>query len=91
VPCCKPFLPEEKAASLQLTTPPVEGVAIQLRIRPAYTDSATLMPITSMSQMWTRLNTYTIAANGEQRSVNHNNEWGGLLSVLEDASLYRLA
>lgn len=35
------------------------------------------MPITSMSQMWTRLNVYTIGANGEERPVNHNNEWGG--------------
>ena len=30
-------MPEEKAASLQLTTPPVESVAIQLRIRPSQT------------------------------------------------------
>jgi len=41
------------------------------------------MPITSMSQMWTRLNTYTMAASGEERSVNHNNEWGGFSRFLK--------
>ena len=36
-----------------------------------------------MSQMCTRLNTYTIAASGEERSVNHNNEWGGFSRFLK--------
>ena len=36
-----------------------------------------------MSQMWTRLNTFTIAADGEERSVNHNNEWGGFSRFLK--------
>lgn len=35
------------------------------------------MSVTSMSQMWARLDTYTISASGEERAVNHNNEWGG--------------
>ena len=41
------------------------------------------MPVTSMSQMWTLLNTYTISASGEERSVNHNNEWGGYSRYLK--------
>jgi hypothetical protein len=36
-----------------------------------------------MSQMWTRLNVYTIGANGEERPVNHNNEWGGYSRYLK--------
>lgn len=35
------------------------------------------MSVSSMSQMWTLLNAYTIAASGKERPVNHNNEWGG--------------
>ena len=44
---------------------------------------STLMPVTSMSQMWTLLNAYTISANGEERPVNHNNEWGGYSRYLK--------
>lgn len=36
-----------------------------------------------MSQMWTLLNTYTLSASGEERSVNHNNEWGGFSRYLK--------
>lgn len=35
------------------------------------------MAITSMSQMWALLRTYTLSTNGERRHVNHLNEWGG--------------
>jgi hypothetical protein len=41
------------------------------------------MPITSMSQMWTLLNAHTISAAGEERPVNHNNEWGGYSRYLK--------
>ena len=52
-------------------------------VRPHSHYLPTLMPIKSMSQMWTRLNTFTIAADGEERSVNHNNEWGGFSRFLK--------
>lgn len=35
------------------------------------------MSVTSMTQMWSLLQTHTINARGEERSVNHLNEWGG--------------
>ena len=36
-----------------------------------------MMKITSMSQMWALLDTYTLDGNGNERAVNHLNEWGG--------------
>lgn len=42
-----------------------------------------LMSVTSMSHMWTLLNTYTISVSGEERLVNHNNEWGGYSRYLK--------
>jgi len=41
------------------------------------------MTITLMSQMWARLNVYTISANGQERLVNQNNEWGGYSRYLK--------
>ena len=35
------------------------------------------MPVTSMSHMWSLLQAHTITPDGEERSVNHLNEWGG--------------
>ncbi len=35
------------------------------------------MPITTMTQMWTLLQAHTLNSSGEERSVNHLNEWGG--------------
>ncbi len=35
------------------------------------------MTVTSMSEMWARLDAYNLNAKGEERSVNHLNEWGG--------------
>lgn len=35
------------------------------------------MRVTSMSQMWSLLQAHTLAPSGEQRPVNHLNEWGG--------------
>jgi hypothetical protein len=41
------------------------------------------MPVTSMSQMWSVLRAYTLNGAGEERPVNHLNEWGGLSRRLE--------
>lgn len=35
------------------------------------------MPVTSMSQMWAKLQAVTTDSTGAERSVNHLNEWGG--------------
>ena len=35
------------------------------------------MPVTSMTQMWSLLQAYTLKPTGDQRAVNHLNEWGG--------------
>lgn len=35
------------------------------------------MPVTSMSQMWSLLQAHTLSPGGEERPVNHLNEWGG--------------
>lgn len=35
------------------------------------------MAVTTMSHMWRVLDTYTLARDGSERAVNHNNEWGG--------------
>jgi hypothetical protein len=35
------------------------------------------MRVTTMSQMWRLLDTYTLTPEGTERAVNHNNEWGG--------------
>jgi hypothetical protein len=47
------------------------------------------MPITSMSQMWALLNAYTIWASGEERPVNHNNEWGGYLAAAASLNTFQ--
>lgn len=36
-----------------------------------------------MSKMWTLLDAYTVAANGKERAVNQNNEWGGFSRYLK--------
>jgi hypothetical protein len=33
--------------------------------------------VTNMTGMWQFLDTFTYRANGDERDVNHNNEWGG--------------
>ena len=35
------------------------------------------MALNKMSHMWARLQAYTLDTRGNERSVNHNNEWGG--------------
>ena len=35
------------------------------------------MAATTMNQMWAFLQTYTMTPEGEERAVNHLNEWGG--------------
>jgi hypothetical protein len=35
------------------------------------------MPTKNMSRMWSLLQAHTIAQSGEEREVNHLNEWGG--------------
>lgn len=35
------------------------------------------MAVTSMSQMWSVLQTHNVTSEGEERPVNHLNEWGG--------------
>jgi hypothetical protein len=35
------------------------------------------MPVTSMTQMWSMLQAYTLTTEGVERPVNHLNEWGG--------------
>jgi len=34
--------------------------------------------ITSMREMWTFLDAFTISREGHERAVNHANEWGGM-------------
>jgi hypothetical protein len=41
------------------------------------------MPITKMTAMWARLQAYTFNAKGEERAVNHLNEWGGFSRKLD--------
>ena len=40
------------------------------------------MPVTSMTQMWSLLQAYTLTPAGDQRAVNHLNEWGGFSKKL---------
>ena len=35
------------------------------------------MPVTAMKQMWALLDAYNLRPTGEERPVNHVNEWGG--------------
>ena len=35
------------------------------------------MRVTTMTQMWSLLQAYTLTPSGTQRPVNHLNEWGG--------------
>lgn len=35
------------------------------------------MPVTTMTQMWRLLQAHTLTPAGEERVVNHLNEWGG--------------
>lgn len=35
------------------------------------------MSVTSMTGMWSLLQTYTLNSQGQERDVNHLNEWGG--------------
>jgi hypothetical protein len=35
------------------------------------------MPTTAMFQMWALLQAHTVTPSGEERAVNHLNEWGG--------------
>ena len=39
--------------------------------------------ITNISQMWTLLNVFTYDTVGNERPVNHLNEWGGFSRVLK--------
>lgn len=39
--------------------------------------------VTSMRAMWKLLNAYTLDPRGEERDVNHLNEWGGMSRVLK--------
>jgi hypothetical protein len=41
------------------------------------------MPITRMTEMWARLQAYTLNAAGEERPVSHLNEWGGFSRKLK--------
>ncbi len=41
------------------------------------------MPVTSMSQMWSILRAHTLTPAGEERAVNHLNEWGGFSKRLD--------
>ena len=41
------------------------------------------MPATSMSQIWSLLRCFTLNSAGEERPVNHLNEWGGFSKRLE--------
>lgn len=41
------------------------------------------MPITKMKDMWALLDAYTMTPDGSERSVNHNNEWGGFSRRLD--------
>ncbi len=40
------------------------------------------MSTTSMKQMWSQLQAYTLTPTGEQRAVNSLNEWGGFSKKL---------
>ena len=35
------------------------------------------MPVTTMTQIWSLLQAHTLTPSGQQRPVNHLNEWGG--------------
>ena len=41
------------------------------------------MAATTMKQMWTHLQAYTFNQKGEERAVNHLNEWGGYSKKIE--------
>lgn len=41
------------------------------------------MPVTTMTHMWSILQTYTLTPTGEERAVNHLNEWGGYSRLLK--------
>lgn len=41
------------------------------------------MTVTTMSQMWKILDAFTLTPTGEERAVNHNNEWGGFSKRLK--------
>jgi|694.fasta_scaffold87250_5 hypothetical protein len=41
------------------------------------------MPITKMTEMWNRLDAYNLNGEGNERPVNHLNEWGGFSRLLE--------
>ena len=41
------------------------------------------MPITRMTEMWARLQAYTLNSKDEERQVNHLNEWGGFSRKLK--------
>jgi hypothetical protein len=40
------------------------------------------MPITTMSQAWTKLKAHSLTTDGKERAVNHLNEWGGFSKLL---------
>lgn len=41
------------------------------------------MPITTMTEIWARLDAYTLTPEGAERAVNHLNEWGGFSRKLQ--------